>query len=114
VDEYVHGWRWTQHRNASSIHCQNYGRVSWYWLLESFCYSVCCHTVFSTFIWNQNIAVWTVMKVRFRIQKRNGAKHIRVQLKGITLLINAALAVDDLTVQIPINTNIFILYYIAG
>jgi hypothetical protein len=71
VDEYVHGWRWTQHRNASSIHCQNYGRVSWYRLLESFCYSVLyCHTVFSTFIWNQNIAVWTVMKVSFRIQKK--------------------------------------------
>lgn len=71
VDEYVHGWRWTQHRNASSIHCQNYGRVSWYWLLKSFCYSVYCHTVFSAFIWNQNIAVWTVMKVRFRIKKKN-------------------------------------------
>jgi len=27
VDEHVHGRRWAQHRNASSIHCQNYGRV---------------------------------------------------------------------------------------
>lgn len=34
VDEHVHGRRWAQHRNASSIHCQNYGRVSWCWLLD--------------------------------------------------------------------------------
>lgn len=46
VDDHVHGWRWTQHRNASSIRCQNYGRVSWYWLLGNI---YCC--VYSTCIY---------------------------------------------------------------